>query len=171
MATHNDHHHQNNLVPEASGIKARPVLLFLGILAAASAVTFALIWGLLIAFNKMDEMTQPQRATELSVEQKAVPPEPRLQGAPGPDGLPSMLPERDLQEYNKQINERANGYGWVNREAGIASIPLEQARKIIEQRGLPAASAEMTRQIERAEQVRKQALKAQSNAGRIIGAQ
>ncbi|HKX27823.1 MAG TPA: hypothetical protein VJ302_09040 [Blastocatellia bacterium] len=172
MAKHNDHHDQNNLKPEASGIKARPVLVFLAVLALASAMTFGLIKGLLIGFKKVDEITRPQRATELEAgTQRKLPPEPRLQGAPGADGKPSLLPEKDLEKFNEQLNQRAAQYGWVSKEAGVASIPLSRAKELIVERGLPEAPAELTKQVERAEAMRKRVLNAQPNAGRIIGGQ
>jgi hypothetical protein len=35
-------------------------------------------------------------------------------------------------------NQRLNSYGWVDRSRGIVHIPIDQAMKLILQRGLPA---------------------------------
>lgn len=32
-----------------------------------------------------------------------------------------------LQQFNEQAQNRINSYGWLDREAGVVSIPLEQA--------------------------------------------
>src|SRR5262252_3025000 len=123
MAKHNDHEDHNNLQPEDSGIKASPVLLFLGILAVATAITFGIVWGVLYGLKKFDTMNKPQPATDLPEGQaRKLPPEPRLQGAPDPkatDGK-SLLPQDDLEKYHKEINERAESYGWVDKNGGIA---------------------------------------------------
>jgi hypothetical protein len=31
-----------------------------------------------------------------------------------------------------------NSYGWIDQQRGIIRIPIEQAKKLIEQKGLPA---------------------------------
>jgi hypothetical protein len=55
-----------------------------------------------------------------------LPPEPRLQ----------RDPERDLEQYMAEENAKLNGYGWVDRRAGIVSIPIDQAMDLILQRGI-----------------------------------
>jgi hypothetical protein len=173
MATHKDHNDHKNLNPEGSGIKASPVLLFLGVLAVATVITFGIIWGVLYGLEYMEAMSKPEKATELPAGQdRRFPPEPRLQGAPAPglDGL-SNLPEIDMDEYRKQQDSKAKSYKWVNKEAGIARIPIDRAKAMIMEKGLPMASEELTRQVERAEQARRRILSAESSAGRTIGGQ
>jgi hypothetical protein len=59
---------------------------------------------------------------------------------------PNMSPEPDLQvasslDYQAMRAAEAaqlNSYRWVDREAGIAAIPIERAMEILAGRGLPA---------------------------------
>jgi len=56
------------------------------------------------------------------------PPEPRLQTTP--------VPNRKLivEQENKQLTT----YGWVNAKSGVVRIPVDQAMKLLVERGLPA---------------------------------
>ena len=65
-----------------------------------------------------------------------MPPEPRLQGVPGHRTDPQYDLREKLQE-DREANEKA---GWIDQSAGIAQIPVEDAMKIIAEKGLPAAS-------------------------------
>ncbi len=169
MSTHNDPHDPNKIQVEGSGIKAKPVLMFLGILGVATAFVFVLIQGLLIGFDKLDEMSRPEPSSrvELPEGQRKLPPEPRLQGAPGMDG-PTLLPLDEMKDYKKMIDEKAHGYGWVNKEAGIVRLPLERAKALVAERGLPERTPEATEEIRKAEETRKLVYSADSNGGRTV---
>ncbi len=177
MSTDNDHHDSNNLQPESSRISARPVLTFMVILTVATIFVFILIKGLLAAFDKIDAESQAQPATRVALPQgqTKLPPEPRLQGAPEPDPdnkatgrKPSSLPLIEMEKYRKDTNEKSESYGWINKETGVAHIPIERAKKLIEERGLPTISGNLAAEIQKAEATRKRVLDAESNAGRII---
>jgi hypothetical protein len=55
------------------------------------------------------------------------PPEPRLQ----------INPREDLRVLRAREDDVLNNYGWVDRQAGVVRIPIEQALRITAQRGLP----------------------------------
>ena len=162
-----------NLQPESSGIKARPVLLFLGILAVSTAGVFFLISGLLWAFDKIERANAPVPATMMTPPNgRMLPPEPILQGAPGPGStadknVPSMLPLDDMKSYREKMTERVDGYGWVNKDAGVGYMPIEEAKRMIMERGLPVKS-DMVSGMEKAQTVRSEMLDSDSNSGRII---
>jgi hypothetical protein len=73
-----------------------------------------------------------------------LPPEPRLQGMPGHQGLPS----EDINEFRKRENAELNSYGWVippsGDQAGVVQIPIERAKKLIVERGLSAPNTGAT---------------------------
>ena len=50
-------------------------------------------------------------------------------------------PQQELQELRAKQKALLEGYGWVNKEAGIARIPIEDAMRIVVERGLPAREA------------------------------
>ena len=67
---------------------------------------------------------------------KDFPPEPRLQGVPGHESDP----QKDLREKLKADNAANKKFQWIDKSAGIAQIPVKDAMKIIEEKGLPVAS-------------------------------
>jgi hypothetical protein len=56
----------------------------------------------------------------------AGPPPPRLQ----------VNPKLDLGRLETQENARLNGFGWANRDAQIAHIPIERAMQLLTERGI-----------------------------------
>jgi hypothetical protein len=59
---------------------------------------------------------------------------------PGP-GL-DAVPETNLQSMLQQENERLFTYGWINRDTGRARIPIDEAMRLLSERGLPAREGE-----------------------------
>ncbi len=181
MSTNGHDHNQDhgNQLVEGSGIKPKPILVFLAVLGLATASVFVIIKGLEIGFKKMDEMTAPQPATSLETGRK-LPPAPRLQGAPEPDPnkpndpnavRESLLPLDEMRVYSKQIKEKAESYGWVDQNGGVAHIPIEQAKKLVVEKGLPLLSDSLIGEYEAAEKARMLVLNAGSSSGRGIKSQ
>jgi hypothetical protein len=177
--SHNDHN-DPNLHPEGSVIKAQPILMFLIILTIATAGAFFLVKGMLWGLAKVETTMTPQTpATMVGGDTRKLPPEPRLQGAPttgstaGTDTA-SQLPLVEMAEYRKQMEKKVTGYGWVNKEAGVAHIPIERAKEMIaEEAGkenngrlgmLPGSVAE----LEKAAEARKSMMNMDSSAGNMI---
>ena len=72
------------------------------------------------------------------LDNQQLPPEPRLQGVPG------HLSDPQQEMRNKiQADTAANEtYAWVDKEKGIAQIPVSEAMKIIAEKGaVPAPAA------------------------------
>ncbi len=65
-----------------------------------------------------------------------LPPEPRLQGAPGSVSSPT----EDIRRFIEKEQQALNSYGWIDRQNGVIRIPIEQAKSLLLQRGLPVAS-------------------------------
>lgn len=49
-------------------------------------------------------------------------------------------PPIDLARLKEAELRRLNAYGWVNRDAGIAHIPIDRAMEIVARKGLPSIS-------------------------------
>ena len=67
---------------------------------------------------------------------KGYPPEPRLQGVPGHQSDP----QKDLRQKLKADGAANERLQWIDKDRGIAQIPVEDAMKIIEEKGLPGAA-------------------------------
>jgi hypothetical protein len=49
---------------------------------------------------------------------------------------------RQLHELHQIERQQLNNYEWIDRQAGIARIPIDRAMKILAEKGLPAAKTE-----------------------------
>ena len=67
---------------------------------------------------------------------KDYPPEPRLQGVPGHQ----TDPQKDLRQKLKADTDANEKLEWIDKNAGIAQIPVEDAMKIVAEKGLPSFS-------------------------------
>ncbi|MEK7833087.1 MAG: hypothetical protein AAB401_18505 [Acidobacteriota bacterium] len=172
-----DHNHDNNHDQvEGSGVKAKPILVFLAVLGAATALVYVIILGVEVGLQKFEDMSPQQPATAVQTGTK-LPPEPRLQGAPEPnpdkpgDTKSSMLPLEDMAAYRDKVNKQAAAYGWVDQTGGVAHIPIERAKEMIAEKGLPKLSDALIGEYQTAETARKQVLNSGSNSGRSIKSQ
>jgi len=169
-----DHNHDNNHGQvEGSGVKAKPILVFLAVLGVATAMVYLIIVGVLAGLKKMEEMDPQQPATSVQ-SGRILPPEPRLQGAPEPNPdkpgqvKTSLLPLDDMAVYRDKVNKQAAGYGWVDQPGGVAYIPIERAKEILAEKGLPKLSDALVGEYQTAEAARKQVLNAGPSSGRAI---
>jgi hypothetical protein len=173
MSDHNPHkghdsHNPDHGQVESSALSPKPILLFMAVLFIATTFVFLVVKGLDWAFKKLDTATAPQPATQVQAERQ-IPPEPVLQGAPGKDNKPTELPLAAMDALREQTTKEITSYGWVDKSGGVARIPIDRAKAIIAEKGLPALpSPTITEEIQTAERVRKEVLNASSSAGQMI---
>ncbi len=184
MSDHNPQHGHDPHDPEhgqveTSAVSPKPVLLFLAVLFVATAFVFFVVKGLDFGLRKLDESNKEQKATEVEAQGRKLPPSPMplLQGAPGRDSTatddkPTDLPLEAMGNLRKSTDEKLNSYGWVDKPGGIAHVPIDRAKGMIAEKGLPTLqSTAISEEVRTAETVRKAVLNAGSNAGRVISVQ
>jgi hypothetical protein len=124
---------------ETRDVKARTIYVYLAVLAVAVILSYVVCVFILRATTKMSvesDTPPPPVRQEMGKDYLTMPPEPRLQGVPGHKTDPQSDLRAKLQE-DIQANKTA---GWIDQTSGIAQIPVEDAMKIIVEKGLPAAS-------------------------------
>jgi hypothetical protein len=183
MSDHNPHHDPyhghdphdpDHGQVESSALSPKPILLFLGVLFVATAFVFFVVKGLDFGLKKLDATSQGQPATQIQTDNRKLPPEPLLQGAPGKGSTattdkPTDLPLEAMQNLRKSTDEKLNSYGYVDKPGGIAHVPIDRAKAMIAEKGLPALpSPTISEELQRAETVRREVGVAGSNAGRVI---
>jgi len=120
-----------DVVHEESDVDVTAILRYgLGLLGVA-LVVHVLLWWLFGVFERQNARKQTQVYPMAVSEQNRLPPAPRFQ----------ENPQQELQELRAKQKALLEGYGWVNKDAGIARIPIEEAMKIVIQRGLPVREA------------------------------
>ena len=99
------------------------------------ALLLLLLTICLLAVGGFIHLLKTQRPSPVASRNPAAFPAPRLQVAPRVDRL------RDQAAQQKQFNS----YGWVEREKGVAHIPIERAMQLLVERGLPEVGIGQTR--------------------------
>jgi len=122
---------------EASDINTRSILLSIFYLGLAVVITFIvtvfIFWFASYRAAQSDSVMPPSHQGI----GPTLPPEPRLQGIKGHVNDP----QQDLRE-KIAADEKANqSYAWVDKQAGTARIPVDEAMKIIVSKGLPSVPA------------------------------
>ena len=95
------------------------------------AVVQVFLWWLLGTYERQHERTQTQVYPLAAGQQDRLPPFPRFQ----------ENPQQELQDLLAKQKALLEGYGWVNKETGVARIPIEEAMKMVIERGLPTREA------------------------------
>lgn len=178
MDTHDEYNQHEHDQVESSVVKPKPILMFLIILGVATAFVFVVVKGMEWGFAKLDQSNQGQAATQVELpkeQSRKLPPEPQplLQGAPGRGStaqtdVPTMLPLEEVKKYRDETKKRAEEYG-VDKQTGVPYIPIERAKKLIAEKGLPELPAKtISEELQKAEAMRKQVMNADSSAGRMI---
>jgi hypothetical protein len=133
MAQHAAHEtHHDDVAHEASDVNVRTIVQFGVGLLVLGAVVYLVVWLFFGFLSERASRASAQLAYPLAAgQQDRVPPEPRLQ----------TNPRADLRELRESEDKRLESYGWVDRNAGIVHIPIDDAIKWTLQRGLPARPA------------------------------
>jgi hypothetical protein len=104
------------------------VLLFLII-----AVCLLVCWGILHEFNRSRAVHERPRIR--AAEEVAQMPQPQLITRPG----------KEWSEVRLLEQTKLQTLGWVDRQAGVARVPISEAMKLLVERGLPEVGAGQTR--------------------------
>jgi hypothetical protein len=123
---------------EAKDINTRTILKYLLALALCVMVSFAACIYVFRAASEAAVDSERQLPPSHRNVGATLPPEPRLQGVPGHPTDPQL----DLRNKIKEDTEANQELGYVDKQAGIARIPVEEAVKIIVSKGWPAPAPE-----------------------------
>jgi hypothetical protein len=110
---------------EKSDLAPKPILAFGVVLTLVTILVLATTYGLIRVFGWWERPRLETPASPLAT--RAIPAEPRLQvNAP-----------KDLKALLAAEESALTSYGWANKEAGIARIPIDRAMQLVLERGLP----------------------------------
>jgi len=112
-------------------------LFALALAVVVAAVVCIFILRFTTNFAASSDTAPPPSRAALGPNYRDLPPEPRLQGVPGH----TVDPQQDLRDKLKADTEANEKFEWIDQSSGVAQIPVEDAMKIIAEKGLPAAPA------------------------------
>jgi hypothetical protein len=120
-----------DIVHEESDVNVGAIIRYgIGLL-LVGVVVHVVLWWLLGTYERQNERAQTQVYPLAAGQSDRLPPSPRFQ----------ENPQQDLRELRAKQKAQLEGYGWVDKEAGVARIPIEEAMKIVIERGLPTREA------------------------------
>ncbi|MGE3488813.1 MAG: hypothetical protein AB7N29_02315 [Vicinamibacterales bacterium] len=100
-------------------------------LVVAMLISVAIVYGTFWFFeNRTQAADAAAQKYPLAVGQQRNPPAPNLQ----------MQPFKDVYMLRQGEADKLGSYGWVDKDGGIARIPIDRAMEMLLQRGLPARS-------------------------------
>ena len=137
--------HNVDVEHEHADVDLRAVIGSAIVLFVVVVASQLLMWALFVVFDKQAAANEP------SVSPLAAPPATMPQNQIGtavftPETVagPHLLtnePMNLLQQRDKE-QKVLHGYGWVNQAAGVARMPIDEAKKLIVERGLPVREGE-----------------------------
>jgi hypothetical protein len=122
-------HPDGELSHEANRVQVRGILGFALVLIALAGIVHLVLAFVMQRFSKEESKLEHQRPPLFALTVDV--PTPHLQGNPA----------AELSRLKAESLDQLNTYGWVNREAGIAHIPIDRAMDILARSGLPKVAA------------------------------
>ena len=141
---HHDSHHpgpepvHSDVAWEKADVSPSAIYIYLIGLAAAVILSYVVCVFVLRGTTSMVEKSDvapPPIRQEMGKSYQTMPPEPRLQGVPGHGNDP----QADLREKLESDTQAMHRYAETDKSSGMAEIPIEDAMKMIVEKGLPGA--------------------------------
>jgi len=131
MAEHLDHgEYHEEVAHESRDINFRAVHAFAAGLLLLGIVVYFVVW-VFLGYLRREDTTGQLEFPLAAGQENRLPPEPRLQ----------TNPRQDMRDLRDSEDERLTTYGWVDRNAGVVRIPIDEAMKLTLQRGLASRPA------------------------------
>ena len=121
--------HNPDTAHESSDINLRAIGMYALLLAAVTIGMQIAMYGEFLIFDRI-ERAADRTVSPLATPAGQVPPDPRLQ----------TTPWADLAALRAQEFSFLHSYGWVDKDAGVARLPIERAKALLLERGLPVRS-------------------------------
>jgi hypothetical protein len=117
---------------EESDVNIGGILGFGAALIVAALVINLIVYVLFRYYDSREAQHVAPQFPLAVAQERRLPPEPRLQ----------TDPRQDLADLRAKETETLGSYGWVDRNAGIVRIPIDEAIRLTLQRGLPSRQSQ-----------------------------
>jgi hypothetical protein len=120
--------HNEDVAHEHGDVNVRSVIAFgialLVTVAISAALMYGLFWGV---FEKQAKARDPEVSPHAVTNATTTPRGPQL----------LTNEPKYLRDFRQEEEGKLDGYGWVNQGQGVARVPIDAAKKLIVQHGLP----------------------------------
>ncbi|HMG35301.1 MAG TPA: hypothetical protein VKM94_15285 [Blastocatellia bacterium] len=151
MSKHSHNTHSPSLSEESTrssgDVQVAGLAWFIVILTVAVVFVGWLMIGMLnILEGRETKAELATRPSPFAAQRNKLPPEPRLQLAPStedqidkrqPPDLKTQNPLEEIKQLEAAWKDQVEHYGWVDEKAGVVRIPVEDAKQLLLQRGIP----------------------------------
>jgi hypothetical protein len=130
--------HNDDVAHEHSDINVSALALSIVVMFGVVIVTAGLMWGLFYFLERQAQARDPQLsplALPAATMPKSTTESPFFGNAPEPR-LMTAEP-RHLSDFRASEREQLQSSGWVDEAAGVARIPIDRAKQLMLERGLP----------------------------------
>jgi hypothetical protein len=138
-ASRADELHNDDVAHEHSDVNIRAVIASAVVVAVVCAVTAVLMYGLFWYVLESQAAARDPRLSPLAMPATEMPPTttatPTFGGAPDPKLLTNE--PTYLSHVRTREQDLLHTYGWVDEKGGVARVPIDEAKKLILERGLP----------------------------------
>jgi hypothetical protein len=137
-----NHAHATPAAPvEGDGINYRGILWFMVILAVTTVVCQGLMWGMLKYFISDANTTDIARAPMAApITMPAILEGNMVMPGAGAEMPPPYLQTREplgLDRFREREEAILTTYGWVDKNNGVVRIPVDRAKELLLERGIP----------------------------------
>jgi len=133
--------HAGPLRTEGDGISYKGIAWSMIVLAIITLFCYALVVGFFKFMQSRSAAADTPR-TPLA----AAPVQPAIEDGRvvgGPQSVPSLLVREpmNLKRFRDEEEHLLTSYGWVDQNAGVVRLPIDRAKALLLERGLPVRSA------------------------------
>jgi len=133
-----NHPHAGSVPVEGDGISYRGIVWFVVILAATTIASQVLMVVAFKVFEHQAKTVDPARSP-LATPVNQPPPAPNLLYEKADS--PRANEPGYLQQFREREDRKLTTYEWIDQNAGTVRIPIDRAKELLLQRGLPAREA------------------------------
>jgi hypothetical protein len=141
MPEHEPGKHQNGDGFEHEDVSTTPLFGFLLGLLVTGVLVYYIIWGMFHFMDAYERTHQQSKSPMVQIQADTREPDTARTREKIQREFPQPRLEDDerteINDFRYQQDETLSSYGWVDQNAGVVRIPIDQAMKLIAQRGLP----------------------------------
>lgn len=132
-----DTNHAGPVRTEGDGVGYRALGLSMLILAVVTLACYGVVAGLYKFMESRAVANDPARSPLAAPPVRPTIQDGRIVG--GPAAVPSLLVREpvNLQKFRDEEEHLLTTYGWVDQNAGVVRLPIETAKELLLERGLP----------------------------------
>jgi hypothetical protein len=134
-----DEMHNDDVAHEHSDINIRAVIASAVVIAVVCVVTAVLMYGLFWYVLESQAQARDPKLSPLALPATQMPPTTTATPTFGIAPDPKLLTNEPtyLSEIRTREEDLLHTYGWVDEKGGVARVPIDEAKKLILERGLP----------------------------------